>query len=315
MSKTMISGITEDVFCQRTRSALDTLNGNPVKKRQFDAFVTEQLGLKNRHLLSTCFASAQSAPLNTSPQDPASRCDREDAILLMDAIASDTMEYDAEVAMLRELLATAVTYLSPDDFETIVKQSVDPSLEENAEILEGGKATGRFIAAHFEKKDAGEGWCKRGCAPLSGGFCQDETCPYSDYMQSVEEGSYYEGKVPDAQRRHEILLEVVTDDGQVEADADVALYFYKALQDGTLPATLSKLEGEGLSGEAGVDNVFEWMTGEDASLDNLLNYCLAAREAGIEQSGYQATLDAETLKDWLNAHVPGWQGDYPQLIG
>ena len=156
--------------------------------------------------------------------------------------------------------------------------------------------------------------CKRCSGDLKGGFCEDETCPYSDYMQSVEEDAFYEGRVPDAQRRHEITLSVTSDDGELSEEGDAALYFYTCLSDGTLPDVLTQLEGEGLSCDAGVDSIFEWMTGENAAFDAVLNYCIAGKAAGKENSGYQATLDEDELCNWLKAHAPAMLTRFPELF-
>lgn len=326
MSAISICGISQEKFTEQTRAGLDAVNGSPVKKKQFDAFIKTQLGLKNSHFLHTCFSTR--APSD----DSKTHFSLDKARMLISCIDGDSLDHELEITLLREALIAALTRMNESEVKSVLLSSIDPSDEDNEPYFSEGDATERFIKtlsatgeddseendsySDFIKMLSGtsEETCKRCSGDLKGGFCEDETCPYSDYMQSVEEDAFYEGRVPDAQRRHEITLSVTSDDGELSEEGDAALYFYTCLSDGTLPDVLTQLEGEGLSCDAGVDSIFEWMTGENAAFDAVLNYCIAGKAAGKENSGYQATLDEDELCNWLKAHAPAMLTRFPELF-
>lgn len=129
-----------------------------------------------------------------------------------------------------------------------------------------------------------ENTCKKcGTRLFLSGFCQDETCPFSDTLQDG------------TGQRDPVMAHVVTDDNQFDFEIDVFEVFAQHHRNGTLTEFIRALNEEGYCCGSATDSILydliELTTPVlKRDLDALLSYCEAS-QLGVNPIGFSLSVD------------------------
>lgn len=129
---------------------------------------------------------------------------------------------------------------------------------------------------------------KCGTSLFLSGYCQDETCPFSDIQQ--------DGTNP----RQPVMLQINSDDHQFNFEIDAFEAFAQHARENSLDAFFQQLTDENFSCDIACDSlVYDMATlGHDTikrDLNAMLAYCESS-QVGQNPIGFSAYLDPEQVK-------------------
>ncbi len=149
------------------------------------------------------------------------------------------------------------------------------------------------------------GTCQSCGTPLLEGYCQDITCAYSDWPQSIPVADLMTLPAAELTQRYGVTRRLrieakVWDDSRVnEAGFDAALWFAQADS-----SDIESLQEIGWSGDYASDAVAEYYDGRHPEVTEVFNYIRAVRNTRA-QTGFECSVDEDSAKAWLKVHRPG----------
>ena len=139
------------------------------------------------------------------------------------------------------------------------------------------------------------------------GYCEDETCPFSDWPQEADIERLCEVSGMDYQlesgltKRIPVCAKVYTDDRNVTVTFDAAPYFHQALLDGKLDQILCELRDCDFAQDYPADDVARFF--EERETEAVFKHVEYLTGLG-QVMGFECELDQEELSEWVATHAP-----------
>ena len=147
--------------------------------------------------------------------------------------------------------------------------------------------------------------CQKCGSPLSGEYCSDDVCPYSEWPQRVQINELQEEAAEGLRERYSVLPRIriaaeVHDDALFKrVDFDAAPWFTQATD-----ADILALQQAGWSGDNMADEVAYYFDGHNKEIVDLFALCRATQSTSNPQ-GFECSVDKDSAKVWLKQHRKG----------
>lgn len=147
--------------------------------------------------------------------------------------------------------------------------------------------------------------CAKCGSHLDWGYCSDQTCPYSDWLQSVplvdmETMSWLElAQAYGAAKRLRVGAEVHDDGHHYEVDFDAAPWFAQASDQ-----DIRALHEIGWEGDYASDAVAEFFEATHPDIAEVFTFCRATQRTR-SAVGFECSVEGDEAMTWLKYHRPG----------
>lgn len=160
------------------------------------------------------------------------------------------------------------------------------------------------------------------------GYCEDETCPYENWPQKVEESEIESLSTVDIElyynirKRIRVMATCYSDDRVYEAEFDATAYFSDAIKHGQIMQVIDALSGCGWGGDYPSDSIAEFFSDggkgighEDVKnmYDHILNKNLA-KAFDADNIGFEVHIDKDSIKSWIEFNYPAIYKNAEELL-